>query len=66
MSLVFEDEIVRYVISGPAGVNPSSTIEQSGKITCQRSFRRLSLHKNCLLKDMLVVVQDDYVLGTQF
>jgi hypothetical protein len=24
------------------------------------------LHKNCLLKDMLVVVQDDYVLGTQF
>jgi hypothetical protein len=66
VSLVFEDEIVRYVVSRPAGVDPSSTIEQPGKITCQRGFRRLLLRQKCLLKDMLVIVQDDYVLGTQF
>jgi hypothetical protein len=39
VGLVLEDEIVCDVVVGSAGVDPSSTIEQSGEITCQIGLR---------------------------
>jgi hypothetical protein len=62
--LVFEDEVVCDVIVRSAGVNPSSTVEQSGRITGQ-IFSATQQRGFYLLKDVFVVVQDDYILGTE-